>query len=443
MISTRMPLTLAYKNILFLAGLCLLTVASFGQSQVSKSRSQLEKEKKQNLAKINQARKILANTQKEKSSTLGEVKALNHQIANKEKQISLINDDIKLISLEMKELERAKADLKKQLTALQKEYAEMLYKASKSSGKITKLSFLFSSGSFTELFMRYKYLQQYSENRKSQLIQIHKISEMLSQRQNALVEKRKKQQGLVGEIDQENKNLGELVAQQNVVVEELSKKEGEIKKEIETTRAAVKNLNNLISSVISKEVAKREVAKKENARRETAREVVKKSPPGSRRTAETKKEEAEPEVIRAAPEKSSALSGSFRANRAKLPWPISEGFISDRFGVKSHPLLKGVMIDNNGVDIQTTENAVVYAVFEGVVLDISEIPGLNNVVAIQHGDYYTVYANLSRVSVTINQKVGLKDVIGTAGKKDGSSEINFQIWHNFEKLNPEPWLSSR
>jgi septal ring factor EnvC (AmiA/AmiB activator) len=344
----------------------------------------------------------------------------------------------------MKELEKAKTDLKKQLTALQKEYGEMLYKASKSSGKITKLSFLFSSGSLTELFMRYKYLQQYSENRKSQLLQINRISEMLSQRQKALVEKKKKQQGLVGEIDLESKNLAGLVVQQNALVEELSKKEGEIKKEIETTRAAVKNLNNLISSVISKEVAKKEVARRETSRKENSKkEAAKKAPSRSGKEEPEGKKEEEAVEIKTTPERSNALSGSFRANRAKLPWPISEGFISDKFGVKSHPLLKGVMIDNNGIDIETTDNASVYSVFEGVVLDISAIPGLNNVVAIQHGDYYTVYANLNRVNVSINQKVGIKDIIGTAAKKDGSSEINFQIWHNFEKLNPEPWLNSK
>jgi murein DD-endopeptidase MepM/ murein hydrolase activator NlpD len=120
-----------------------------------------------------------------------------------------------------------------------------------------------------------------------------------------------------------------------------------------------------------------------------------------------------------------------------------DGFISDKFGVKNHPVLKDLKIDNNGVDIQASPNAAVSAVFEGIVLDISQIPGLNNVVAIQHGDYYTVYANLQNVNVSINQRVTLRQQIGTVAYKDGSPEINFQIWHNFSKLNPEPWLGSK
>ncbi len=422
---------------LLFVSLLLLTAGSlFAQSaQVARSRAQLEKEKKQNLAKINQARKILADTQKEKSSTIGQVKALNHQISNKETQINLINDDIKLMSQEMKELEKAREDLKKQLSALRAEYGEMLYKASKSSGKITKLSFLFSSGSFTELFMRYKYLQQYAENRKTQLVQINRISGMLAERQKALTDKRQKQQYLAKDLDLESRNLEELVARQNTVVEELSKKEGEIKKEIESTRASVRNLDKLIANVISKEVAKKEAREKTTTARRGGEEV---SSGNNRKAPEETEVKTRPETTKAI-----ALSGNFRANKSRLPWPISEGFISDRFGVKSHPLLKGVMIDNNGIDIQTTENASVFCVFEGTVLDISEIPGLNKVVAVQHGDYYTVYANLAEVSVSPNQKINIRDVIGKAAKKEGSPEINFQIWHNFEKLNPEPWLSAR
>jgi septal ring factor EnvC (AmiA/AmiB activator) len=85
----------------------------------------------------------------------------------------------------------------------------------------------------------------------------------------------------------------------------------------------------------------------------------------------------------------------------------------------------------------------VRAVFEGVVLDISQIPGLNYVVAVQHGDYYTVYANLESVAVRVNQKVSGREIVGTVAEKDGVPEINFQVWHNFTKLNPESWLGSK
>ncbi|MDT4865889.1 Peptidase family M23 [compost metagenome] len=117
--------------------------------------------------------------------------------------------------------------------------------------------------------------------------------------------------------------------------------------------------------------------------------------------------------------------------------------MSSKFGVRHHAVLKGIKVDNHGVDIRTAPGAEVRAVFEGVVLDISEIPGLNYVVAIQHGDYYTVYANLASVAVQVNQKVTGREIIGTVAEKDGVPEINFQVWHNFTKLNPELWLGAK
>lgn len=137
------------------------------------------------------------------------------------------------------------------------------------------------------------------------------------------------------------------------------------------------------------------------------------------------------------------LSNAFAAAKRRLPWPVQSGFISDRFGVKQHPVLSGVMINNNGIDIQTSTNATVRAVFGGEVKDISNIPGLGNVVLIQHGEYFTVYANLKQTFLTVGQKVLAKETIGTAGESGGVTEMNFQVWHNSEHLNPENWLVAR
>ena len=123
-----------------------------------------------------------------------------------------------------------------------------------------------------------------------------------------------------------------------------------------------------------------------------------------------------------------------------MPWPVQKGFISDRFGIKEHPVLNGVLINNNGIDIQTSAKATVRSVYEGVVKDVTEIPGLGNVVLIQHGEYFTVYANLQQIFPVVGQKIAGKETIGTAGESGGATEINFQIWHNSEHLNPEGWL---
>jgi len=375
----------------------------FGQ----KSRSQLEKEKQANEETIKRAERVLNQTSTQKKATLGKVKALNTQINNQQKQIELFSEDIGLIETEIGELEVANNELQKKLDALKKEYAEMLYIASKSSGKLNKLSFLFSARSFNDLMMRYKYLEQYTDNRKIQVEQINKISETMKSRQLALSEKKNEKEIALNQKQSETQKLSALKMEQSLTVAQLATEEKKIKREIANTKRSIKRLDNLISSLVRKSAEKVSTSTKNEA-------VV-----------------------------NTALSTSFQNNRNKLPWPVQNGFISDKFGVKNHPVLKHVRIDNNGVDIQTSPNARISSVFDGIVLDISQIPGLNNVVAIQHGEYFTVYANLKSVNVKLQDNVIAGQLIGISAEKDGEYEINFQVWHQFTKMNPELWLAKR
>lgn len=422
------------KKYVILFFVFLLSLSSFAQKP--KSRAALESDKKKNLQKIAQVKKILNETQKEKQNTLGHIKAINQQIENQQNKIDLALEDIELIKVEMVEIQKAQNDLFKQLNALQTEYSATIYRESKNSNKLTKMGFLFSSGSVTELFLRYKYLEQYTENRKHQLLQIKKIGEMLKQRQRTLLQKKITQQNLINIVKIEAKSLEALREKQDLIVKDLNNKEKDLKGELEKSKAALANLNSVISNAIEKEQKARKVP---NSRKEKQTEIEEREKKilGDRESKKAVIKEAE-----TANKPKKISSKNFGASKARLPWPV-DGFVSDKFGVKNHPVLKGLKIDNNGIDIQSSPNAAVRAVFEGIVLDISQIPGLNNVVAIQHGDYYTVYANLENVNVNINQQVSLQQQIGTVAYKDGSPEINFQIWHNFSKLNPEPWLGSK
>ncbi|MGR3811510.1 murein hydrolase activator EnvC family protein [Jiulongibacter sp. NS-SX5] len=383
----------------------LLTISLNVSGQ--KTREQLEREKQENQARIERAQRVLNQTSRKKSASIGKLRALNTQIKNQSKQIDLITEDINLIQKEIAQLEENKKVLERKLDALKKEYAEMLFIASKSSGKINKLSFLFSARSFNDLVMRYKYLEQYTDNRKKQVAQINAVAKSLEEQQLALNTKIGNQQKVIAQKQTETKKLTSLKSQQSRTVSLLASEEKKLRREIADSKKAIKRLDNLISRIVSKSVSKNRSAAPNEA-------VV-----------------------------NTKLSASFQNNKRKLPWPVRNGFISDRFGVKNHPVLKNVKIDNNGVDIQTSPNARVSSVFDGKVLDISQIPGLNNVVAIQHGEYFTVYANLKSVNVSINQDVIAGQLIGIAGQKDGEYEINFQVWHQFTKQNPESWLARK
>jgi septal ring factor EnvC (AmiA/AmiB activator) len=415
--------------------LCLFTILIFDESMAQrKSRKRLEQEKRRNQAKIEENKRILEETKEKKETTVGKIKAIKEQISTQEQQISLIEQDLELLDTEILDVAAANGELEDKLNNLRKEYASMLYTTSKSSGKINKLSFLFSASSFNELIMRYKYLQQYTDNRKAQVTQINKVAALLKERQEQLISKKSNKQKAILTKEIEAQNLERLRSNQLEMVAELSKKEKDLRKEIDASKKSVKKLDNTIAALVAREIAKknRELERKQdeeakvaklNADREERRAAAKATAPKS--------------------EKTVAVGNTFGASKNRLPWPVSSGFISDRFGVKEHPVLNGVLINNNGVDIQTPKNATVRAVYEGTVKDVTDIPGLGKVVAIQHGDYYTVYANLKETFVLTGQKVDGKETIGTAGESGGANEINFQIWHNTEKLNPEKWLLAR
>ena len=139
------------------------------------------------------------------------------------------------------------------------------------------------------------------------------------------------------------------------------------------------------------------------------------------------------------------LAADFKANRGKLPWPVEKGFISLGYGDQPHPLYPTLTVHNSGVEITTEQGATARAVFEGVVSKVIALSPVNRAVFIQHGDYFTVYQNLSQVSVEQGDKVKVKQSIGkvrTSGDT-GKTIIKFLILQNTSNNNPEGWLQNR
>ena len=140
-----------------------------------------------------------------------------------------------------------------------------------------------------------------------------------------------------------------------------------------------------------------------------------------------------------------AVSNNFAANKGRLPWPVEKGFISGSYGRHPHPLFPKVMLENNGIDISTGEGAPVRAVFEGTVTKIANVDG--TMIMISHGEFFTIYTNLSGASVRVGDRVSSKQVIGRAGKNDeGDNMMNFQVWRvgsnsNINTVNPADWIA--
>jgi len=436
-----------------------------------RSRQQLEREKKQNLEKMSQIRNVLKATATQKQATLGQLKALNQEISAQSKQINLLSEDVRLMSDEIRGLRRASDSLQKDLESLKEEYARMVYLAERRRRQVNPIGFLFSAESFNQMVARYKYLQQYSDARQSQVRQMEKVrNELLGKKQATERKKKQQQTTLVVRIN-ESKRLEGLKEEKNRVAQELSQKETELRSELAESRRAVNKLESAITDMIRREIREREERERlarlareraERLERERLAKIAREKAdlaktnkaegePAEAKPAETKPEpEAEP--ARKADERRTtllndaevALASSFAASKNRLPWPVSRGFISDHYGIKPHPVLKGVMLENQGVDIQTSSGEAVRSVYDGVVQYTTYVTGMNNIVAIQHGDYYTVYAKLKSVSVQVGQRVKARESIGVvATDKDGVSEVQFQILKNTSRLNPETWLIPR
>jgi septal ring factor EnvC (AmiA/AmiB activator) len=309
--------------------------------------------------------------------------------------------------------------LQTDLAKLKEEYGAMVFSAQKTSGGVSKLMFLFSSSTFDQLAMRIKYLEQYSTARKEQATVIRKVQEQLAE-QVLLIEGKKEEKNILlkEELAEKNK-FDDLKDKQNAMVRSLVKEEKRLRAELNETRKAVAKLDNLISAIIKEEM--------ERAAREA-------------REAAAKKKSAKPTAARS-PE-SVALSNSFEENRNKFPWPTA-GFVSQRFGRQKHPVLKGIVLQNDGINIQTAQGEKVRAIFSGEVRAVAFIPTLGNSVIISHGEYYTVYSGLKDVSLQKGQRVTTNQEIGRIlVNAEGISELRFQIRKNTTALDPELWLKN-
>jgi murein hydrolase activator len=265
--------------------------------------------------------------------------------------------------------------------------------------------------------MRLRYLHQYSEARKKQAEQILVVQGNLKKELDNLNAKKQEKKQLLNVQLSENRNLYSLRTQQDQVITQLTKQEQELKQEVDKRQQAVRKLENLIADMVREEIARAARAARKAGAASTSVNKVTLTP------------------------ETALISSSFGGNKGRFFWPVEKGFISQHFGKHPHPVLKGVIIDNRGIDIQTSQGQTVRSIFEGKVLTVASIAGMNNIVMIQHGEYFTVYAKLKSVSVTEGQKVDAKDVIGTVyTNSEGTSELQFQIWKNSTNLNPEGWL---
>lgn len=395
----------AGKSFLLVIILLACSLSAFGQK---KTKGQLQKEKQQNVERIREVEKILNETSAKRKNSLGELNALNQRILEQQNLINSIRNEIGLLNTEIRENNDIIQVLDDDLDKLKQEYAAMLFAAQKASNSTTRLTFLFSSKSFDQLVMRLRYMEQYGEARKLQAELISQVQAELGNQVKQIENKREEKNKLLKDGETENTNLASLRKKQSNLVKALEKESKKLRSDLEETRKALTVLDRKINDIIKEEMEREALALKSSNRSVSV-----------------------------------ALSSSFEENKNKLPWPVSTGFISQRFGRQNHPVLKGIVLQNDGVNIQTKQNEKVKSVFEGEVRSVAFIPTFGRTVIINHGEYYSVYTGLKEVYVKSGQKVTTNQEIGQViSNNEGISELRFQILKKFTPLDPQAWLAN-
>jgi septal ring factor EnvC (AmiA/AmiB activator) len=336
--------------------------------------------------------------------------------------------------------------LNRELVVLKEDYAMMIEKSYKSRSEQSRAMFILSSENFLQAYKRAQYMKQYTSFRKMQGEEIKSKSDQLIDYNEKLDVQKKEKQKLIAENEKERLSLLKEKKIQQKLVDSIKKDKKKITAEIKKKQLEARAIDRQIDRLIREAIAE--------ANRKAALEAAMKKAEASAKAGETKEEikKRAKAIVSAAPAVSSAkivltpedkiLADNFKANKGKLPWPSEKGFVSLRYGDQPHPQFSSLMIHNSGVEITTEQGATARAVFAGEVTSVIVLSPVNKAVMVQHGDYFTVYQNLSSVFVSKGDKVSIKQSLGkirTSGET-GKTVLKFIISQNQTYYNPASWI---
>lgn len=262
-------------------------------------------------------------------------------------------------------------------------------------------------------------MKQYTKHRKKQGESIKEKTEALQQLNTDLIAQKKQKETLIAENKTERQRLNQEKKDQEVLVSSLKKEEGKFATQIRDKQREADKIDRQIDALIKAAIAK----SNENS--------------GTTNTTTTTKSETFALTAEA-----KALAASFTTNKGKLPWPVEKGVVVRRYGKQQHPQLPNVTTFNSGVEIATEKNAKARAVFNGEVLEIQQLKGANRAVYVQHGNYITVYNNLTNIQVKKGDKIKTKQEIGTVFHNPTTNKtiLKFLIYQNSNRMNPADWV---
>lgn len=394
---------------------------------------------------IAETESILQNTKKDVGSQLNGLAALTGQIEERKRYILAINNDVETIERELVSLNRQLNSLEKDLKEKKKKYEASVQYLYKNKSIEEKLMFIFSAKNLGQTYRRMRYVREYATYQRLQGEEILKKQEQIRKKKAERQQVKAAKERLLKERENEKAKLEAQEKEKRTLVANLQKKQKGLQSEVNKKRREANQLNARIDRLIAEEIERARKRAAEEARREAAaRKKADTNDKGAFETGTAAKPKSEPLDAFTMSKADRELSGSFVANRGKLPMPISGPYIiTSRYGQYSVEGLRNVKLDNKGIDIQGKPGAQARAIFDGKVAAVFQLNGLFNVL-IRHGNYISVYCNLSSASVKSGDTVSTKQSIGqifSDGADNGRTVLHFQLRREKEKLNPEPWLN--
>ena len=374
----------------------------------SQSKKLLEKQKIEIQNEIKVIEQKLSNSSKRKGLIISNAEDLNYKIKLQQNLISNINNQLNLILNEIDDNEIQLSNLKNKELSLKEELAKMLLIGYKKKSNLNKLMFIFSSSSFQQAYKRIQYFKQYANFQSKTLSKI-KITSL--EIENVIIDldsQKTNKQLLINENENIKKELSIQYSDLNELIAEVNKDQKKYKNEIKEKQKLSREIDKKIEKLIREALA--------NSKRNEGGFKL--------------SEEAQ------------LISKNFNANKGRLPSPVIRGNVVLGFGKQPHPIVKTATIQSNGVRIRTSSDIEARTIFDGEVYSIIVSKNNSRTVLIQHGNFFTVYKNLSQTYVSKGDKLKTKEVIGKIATDplNGQTILSFSIFYNGVPQNPRTWI---
>lgn len=374
----------------------------------AQTKAELEEDRKKTMEEIAFVDNLLKTTAKEKSESLSELKIIGNKLNLRENVIKGLQEEISLLMNRIDLNNLAIEMMENDLNILKEDYSRSIVNSYRLRKGGNELGYILSARDFNQGYKRIKYLQQIAEYRRKESEIITELKEQVETSKKKLLNDLSVMSDLKGKQEQQKSLLQAEQNRKQRIVRALSSKEKQLQKELEERKRIARRIENEIAKMIEEE-----------RRRSTRTELT----PEERLKSE-----------------------NFAENRGRLPWPVESGIITSKFGVQNHPVLKYVTENNPGIEITSSGQTNVRAVFSGEVARVVLIPGANIAVIIRHGKYFTVYQNIVNVKVKTGDKVETKQLLGNVflDEEDGNKAIlKFMIFEEKSKIDPELWISKK